>query len=119
MLPPVVAQPKGQAGHHAGIRLWPPWARVQNLCDVAETFPVEIFEPFDQYEVRWWDGWYRHITLAMLTHAYLAEIRNQARREDALRKRGPPQFGRKADSLHSPRSAKAAPPLGMDGRLPR
>ena len=25
-----------------------------------------------------WDGWYRHITLAMLAHAYLAVIRNQA-----------------------------------------
>ena len=32
----------------------------------------------DQYEVRKWDGWYRHITLAMLAHAYLAVIRHQA-----------------------------------------
>ena len=32
----------------------------------------------EQYEVRKWDGWYRHITLAMLAHAYLAVIRNQA-----------------------------------------
>ena len=32
----------------------------------------------DQYEVRRWDGWYRHITLAMLAQAYLAVIRNQA-----------------------------------------
>ena len=32
----------------------------------------------DQYEVRRWDGWYRHITLAMLAHAYLAVVRNQA-----------------------------------------
>ena len=32
----------------------------------------------DQYEVRKWDGWYRHITLAMLAHAYLAVIRQQA-----------------------------------------
>ena len=32
----------------------------------------------DQYEVRRWDGWYRHITLAMLAHAYLAVIRHQA-----------------------------------------
>ena len=31
----------------------------------------------DQYEVRRWDGWYRHITLAMLAHAYLAVIRHQ------------------------------------------
>ena len=32
----------------------------------------------DQYEVRRWDGWYRHITLAMLAHAYLTAIRLQA-----------------------------------------
>ena len=32
----------------------------------------------DQYEVRKWDGWYRHITLAMLAHAYLSVIRRQA-----------------------------------------
>ena len=32
----------------------------------------------DQYEVRRWDGWYRHITLAVLAHAYLTVIRNQA-----------------------------------------
>ena len=32
----------------------------------------------DQYEVRKWEGWYRHITLAMLAHAYLAAVRRQA-----------------------------------------
>ena len=32
----------------------------------------------DQYEVRKWDGWYRHITLAMLAHACLAVVRQQA-----------------------------------------
>ena len=32
----------------------------------------------DQYEVRRWDGWYRHITLAMLAHAYLSVTRHQA-----------------------------------------
>jgi SRSO17 transposase len=26
----------------------------------------------DQYEVRRWTGWYRHITLAMAAHAFLA-----------------------------------------------
>ncbi len=31
-----------------------------------------------EYEVRRWDGWYRHITLAMLAHAYLTVIRHQA-----------------------------------------
>ena len=32
----------------------------------------------DQCEVRKWDSWYRHITLAMLAHACLAAIRRQA-----------------------------------------
>jgi len=32
----------------------------------------------DQYEVRKWDGWYRHITLALLAHAMLMVIRARA-----------------------------------------
>jgi len=32
----------------------------------------------DQYEVRSWEGWYRHITLAMLAHAYLTVLRARA-----------------------------------------
>lgn len=31
----------------------------------------------DQYEVRHWVGWYRHITLAMLALAYLAVVRSR------------------------------------------
>lgn len=31
----------------------------------------------DQYEVRKWDGWYRHITLALFAHAMLTVIRAQ------------------------------------------
>ena len=40
----------------------------------------------DQYEVRSWTGWHRHITLAMLAHAYLAVLRQTAAGE----KPGPP-----------------------------
>ncbi len=29
----------------------------------------------DQYEVRRWQAWYRHITLTLLAHAYLAVTR--------------------------------------------
>jgi SRSO17 transposase len=32
----------------------------------------------DHYEVRSWTGWHRHITLAMLAHAYLAVVRKAA-----------------------------------------
>lgn len=33
----------------------------------------------DEYEVRSWDGWYRHITLSMLALAFLAAVRATAR----------------------------------------
>ena len=32
----------------------------------------------DQDEVRSWTGWHRHVTLAMLAHAYLAAVREAA-----------------------------------------
>ena len=32
----------------------------------------------DQYEVRRWSAWYRHVTLALLAHAYLEVTRSQA-----------------------------------------
>lgn len=35
----------------------------------------------DSYEVRSWTGWYRHITLALLAHAFLTVTRAQGRRE--------------------------------------
>ena len=42
----------------------------------------------DQYEVRRWDGWYRHITLAMLAHAYLAVVRHHALAQACSGERG-------------------------------
>ena len=42
----------------------------------------------DQYEVRRWDGWYRHITLAMLAHAYLAVIKYQSISQDGSEEKG-------------------------------
>ena len=35
----------------------------------------------DQYEVRRWDAWHRHITFALLAHAYLEVTRRAATRE--------------------------------------
>lgn len=32
----------------------------------------------DEYEVRYWHSWHRHITLSMMAHAWLASIRSQA-----------------------------------------
>ena len=42
----------------------------------------------DQYEVRRWDAWYRHITLAMLAYAYLAVIRHQASAQECSGEKG-------------------------------
>ncbi len=36
----------------------------------------------DQYEVRKWQAWYRHITLALLAHAYLEVTRRQGNAEE-------------------------------------
>jgi SRSO17 transposase len=40
----------------------------------------------DQYELRSWHGWYRHITLSMAAHAYLVVTRLQG--EDSPLKGG-------------------------------
>ncbi len=40
----------------------------------------------DQYEVRTWTAWYRHITLALLAHAYLEVTRMTAGAVDAQKK---------------------------------
>ena len=42
----------------------------------------------DEYEVRKWDGWHRHITLCLLAHAYLAVVRSVAEDEKDGAKRG-------------------------------
>ncbi|MCU1516794.1 MAG: sequence, partial [Pseudarthrobacter sp.] len=31
----------------------------------------------DHYQVRQWTGWYRHITLSMLAHAFLTATRSK------------------------------------------
>ncbi len=55
----------------------------------------------DQYEVRTFQGWYRHITLAMLAHAFLMILRTQSQtlgeasgqnEESSEKKRGKPSL---------------------------
>ncbi len=45
----------------------------------------------DQYEVRRYVGWYRHITLAMLAHAFLAATATQVRGKGVAPVRQPGQ----------------------------
>src|SRR5215211_5692943 len=63
----------------------------------------------DEYEVRSWVGWHRHVTLAMLAHAYLAVLRKAA-----LGGRGRARPRRRAAAPHRARSAAPAlaPRLG-------
>jgi SRSO17 transposase len=57
----------------------------------------------DDYEVRSWTGWHRHITLAMLAHAYLAVLRKVA-----LGGRGRARPRRRAAAPHPARGAAPA-----------
>jgi len=47
----------------------------------------------DQYEVRSWTGWYRHITLVLWAQAFLAVIRHVTRNPVAAQKGGLPPTG--------------------------
>jgi SRSO17 transposase len=62
----------------------------------------------DQYEVRSWTGWHRHITLAMLAHAYLAVLRCAAGGE---KRRGRSHSGSAA--AHRTRGAPSAVASGL------
>jgi SRSO17 transposase len=42
----------------------------------------------DQYQVRRWVGWYRHITLVLLAHAFLAVTRCQAANQNGVSEKG-------------------------------
>ena len=59
----------------------------------------------DQYEVRSWTGWHRHVTLAMLAHAYLAVLR-----KTVVGGGGQAGPGRRALAAHRPRAAPPALP---------
>ena len=97
----------------------------------------------DEYEVRSWTGWHRHVTLAMLAHAYLAVVREAAAggRAAARPRRGAaaadrargapaalgPALGAPARSGGRPRLVTLAPtppaarpplPLAASNRLP-
>ncbi len=43
----------------------------------------------DQYEVRNWTGWHRHVTLSLLAHAYLTVVRTQALGEAPKKRKAP------------------------------
>ncbi len=68
----------------------------------------------DEYEVRKWDGWHRHVTLCMLAHAYLAVLRSvaQVRKTPA---KGGSRGGNPARADPADRAGSAASDPGDDG----
>jgi SRSO17 transposase len=46
------------------------WASEESVEDAKGSVGL------DQYEVRKWTAWYRHVTLALLAHAYLEVTRS-------------------------------------------
>lgn len=61
---------------------------------VEECFELAKSEVgLDEYEVRHWTGWYRHITLSMLALAFLTVIRTQALQLESKKKEALPSPG--------------------------
>ena len=48
----------------------------------------------DDYEVRHWQGWYRHMTLAMFALAFLTVVKMQAQKKGASKRKRPSSFFR-------------------------
>ena len=63
-----------------GVIIWHRAASCECFEEAKGEVGLDQKEPIDlaSYEVRKWDGWHRHITLAMLAHACLAVVRRQA-----------------------------------------
>lgn len=68
----------------------------------------------DEYEVRYWHSWYRHITLSMMAHAWLAAMRQPAGEKSAgpgagrtERARGAPAAGGRPAAAATQRRAAA------------
>jgi SRSO17 transposase len=68
----------------------------------------------DQYEVRSWTGWHRHITLAMLAHAYLAVLRHAAAGgKTGTGRRDQRRSAARPSAAHRARTASAAVASGL------
>jgi SRSO17 transposase len=57
----------------------------------------------DQYEVRQWPSWHRHVTLSMLAHSFLADLRREAGKKPAG-----PGAGERAGARQRPGGAAPA-----------
>jgi SRSO17 transposase len=89
----------------AGMR----WTIEESFADVKGVVGL------DQYEVRKWTSWYRHITLALLAHAYLEVTRREGEKGDQAI--CCPRRCRKCAGCSAPSpSRRNASPFGLPGR---
>jgi SRSO17 transposase len=73
----------------------------------------------DHYEVRRWPGWYRHITLALLAHAFLVVARPAWLRAGLVTMAAPPPGPRPPRTLPTTRTTSAAGQLSQRPRSGR
>jgi SRSO17 transposase len=64
--------------------------RVASTCSTVEQCIEEARGEtgLDEYEVRFWHSWYRHITLSMMAHAWLASIKRREQDKQTLQAPG-------------------------------
>jgi SRSO17 transposase len=80
---------------------------------VAECFEIAKGQcGLDEYEVRSWTGWHRHVTLSLLAHAYLTVVRARVAHPEAQKKPGG-AAPRRADSVDGAGSAGAVMAAGL------
>jgi hypothetical protein len=75
----------------------------------------------DQYEVRSWSGWYRHITLVLFAHAYLTVVRAQTQAPQPRKKKTPryPQPPHRITAADRARGAPSAVGIGVEAGCSR
>lgn len=73
---------------------------IGNRWTVEECFKIGKSDVgLDEYEVRSWQGWYRHITLCMVVMAFLAVLRLSSQTLEKPRNDGQKQIAAQNDSL--------------------
>ena len=73
---------------------------IGNRWTVEECFKIGKSDVgLDEYEVRSWQGWYRHITLCMVVMAFLAVLRLSSQTLETPRNDGQKQIAAQNDSL--------------------
>jgi SRSO17 transposase len=72
----------------------------------------------DEYEVRYWHSWHRHITLSMMAHAWLASIRQAEGEKTARPRTGRDERSRSSTTLGDRAAAAATLPQAAIGLVP-